>query len=225
MARLVDDFIAALEASDDTKLVREFGAQPGYLVQLTGISKRNPQQLGELSDEQIPGFSDLKDQLLTDDEATRLRAALVNYLQNLSGVYVSTAIWVLAYFYDQSLKSFFRELWSRYLENRRQTQALGQCLIALDNPDENCLSEGQFRAEDIERNIADAVCLSRVIQQECSTEQVTLYLGAPSRFGAYSQGGISCGAARNNRVSERKRSASRWGFCSGSNGKRLQRDL
>ena len=127
---------------------------PRAMAHLYVISKSDDQRVSDLEGFNFPYFEELKDQIMSDEEAVRLKTALMRYAEKNNGSYVPTALWTLGYFFDEELVEFLRGQLRMHLDlGQPSLDALGQCIIALSTIGEEILLDGSFSAHDHEKNI------------------------------------------------------------------------
>ena len=154
MTKLVDKITAALEEGDDRYLQQDISDLPRAMARLYVISRSGEQKISDLEGSNFPYFDELRDQIMSDEEATRLKSALMVYAEKNNGDYVPTALWTLGYFFDQELIGFLQEQLRVHLElGQPSVESLGQCIIALSTIGEAILLDGSFAAHEHSRNI------------------------------------------------------------------------
>ena len=154
MTKLVKKITDALDEGDDHYLQQDISDLPRAMAHLYVISKSGEQGVRDLEGFNFPYFEELRDQIMSDEEALNLKSALMGYAEKNNGGYVPTALWTLGYFFDQELVGFLRSQLRVHLElGRPSLESLGQCIIALSTIGEDILLDGSFAAHDHSRNI------------------------------------------------------------------------
>ena len=154
MTKLVDKITVALDEGDDHYLQQESSDLPRAMAQLYAISKSGGQRIRDLEGFNFPYFEQLRDQIMSDDEAMRLKSSLMAYVEKNDGDYVPTALWTLGYFFDHELIGFLQEQLRVHLDlGHPSLESLGQCIIALSTIGEDILLDGSFAAHEHSRNI------------------------------------------------------------------------
>ena len=91
---------------------------------------------------------------MSDEEAMRLKSALMEYAEKNTGEYVPTALWTLGYFFDQELIGFLQRQLRVHLDlGPPSAESLGQCIIALSTIGEDILFDGSFAAHEHLKNV------------------------------------------------------------------------
>jgi len=154
LTKLIEQVVNALEEGDDQYLRQDISDLPRAMAHLYVISKSGEQAIRDLQGFNFPHLEKLKDQIMSDEEATRLKSALMAYAEENKGEYVPTALWTLGYFFDQELIGFLREQLRVHLDRGQPSwESLGQCIIALSTIGEDILTDGSFAAHEHSRNI------------------------------------------------------------------------
>lgn len=157
MAKLVDRITVALDEGEHQYLQQEISDLPRAMAQLYAISKSGEQEVRDLEGFNFPYFEQLRDQIMSDDEALRLKSSLMAYADKNDGDYVPTALWTLGYFFDHGLIGFLQEQLRVHLDlGHPSLESLGQCIIALSTIGEDILLDGSFAAHEHSRNIVMA---------------------------------------------------------------------
>jgi hypothetical protein len=158
LTNLVSKITVALDEGDDHYLQQDISDLPRAMAHLFVISKSGEQSIRDLEGFNFPYFEQFRDQIMSEEEAMRLKSSLMAYAEKNEGDYVPTALWTLGYFFDQELIGFLQAQLRVHLElGQPSLESLGQCIIALSTIGEDILLDGSFAAHEHSRNIEMAI--------------------------------------------------------------------